>query len=177
MNIQMNKKITPIKYGFFGAIIGTVFFFLLVLSGNSPWGSSSWMGCWIPGMSAYFAIKTMQQQSKEPEYSFSSLFRIGMTVHFFQALIYAILTILIIYLFSIQVLETYKAEMLANAEQIKTVFSSEMYNQLLVELKYITVATLVFWDFIYKLTGGILVSLILAGFLKNSKPVLRKIDE
>ena len=65
----------------------------------------------------------------------------------------------------------YHFEMMQNAEQLKIMVGEEMYAQLIVELEKITFTTLAFWDFIYKLIGGFLVSLILAGIFRKNKPI------
>lgn len=81
----MRQYQTSLKYGFYGALLGIVFFMLLLFSGNSPWGSASWMGSWIPAISAYFAIKTYKAEAEETSFSFSQLFRISVFTLFFSS--------------------------------------------------------------------------------------------
>lgn len=167
----MEQQKTTLKYGLYGALIGLVFFLLLSFSGNSPWGSASWMGSWIPGITAYFAIKTYKDDSEEDSFSFSELFKISLSTIFFQALFVNILTLSSAIILKTDALEIYRAEMAQNADQLKAMISSEMYNQLQTELQNISYNTLAFWDFIYKLIGGLLVSLILAGTLRKNKRI------
>jgi len=162
----MSKYNTSLKYGFYGALIGVVFFYLLLFSGNSPWGSSSWMGSWIPGVSAYFAVKTYVYFSEQDSFNFSELFRTSFVAIFYQALAYNILTVLLSSFIQTNALEIYKEELIQNAEQMKAMLSTQMYDQLMIELKTLTHSTLAFWDFIYKLIGGTLVSLILASIFR-----------
>ena len=157
------------KYGLYGALIGLIFYLLLLFSGNSPWGSASWMGSWIPGITAYFAIKTFKEDTDQEDFTFSKLFRIGFATIFFQAMFVNILTIIVATVLNTNAIEIYKAEMAQNAEQLKTMISVDMYNQLQTELKNISQSVLAFWDFIYKLIGGLIVSLILARTLKKNK--------
>lgn len=159
------------KYGLYGALIGLIFYLLLLFSGNSPWGSSSWMGSWIPGVTAYFAIKTFKEDNDQEDFTFSKLFRIGFATIFSQAMFVNILTIIVATVLNTNAIEIYKAEMAQNAEQLKTMISVDMYNQLQTELKNISQSVLAFWDFIYKLIGGLIVSLILARSLKSNKPI------
>lgn len=162
----MKNYNTSLKYGLYGALIGVVFFYLLLFSGNSPWGSSSWMGSWIPGISAYFSLKTFIYYSDDDSFKFSALFRISFITIFYQALFYNILTVVISSFIQTNAIEIYKEELIQNAEQMKAMLSEQMYNQLILELQNLTHSTLAFWDFIYKLMGGTIVSLILASIFR-----------
>lgn len=167
----MEQYKIALKYGLYGALIGLIFYFLLLFSGNSPWGSSSWMGSWIPGITAYFAIKTYKEDNQQDSFAFSQLFRFSFSTIFFQALFVNLLTLIVATVLNANTIEIYKAEMTQNAEQLKAMISVDMYNQLQVELQNITPSILAFWDFIYKLIGGLIVSLILAKSLKSNKPI------
>ena len=167
----MEQYKIALKYGLYGAIIGLVFYILLLFSNNSPWGSSSWMGCWIPGVTAYFALKSFKEDAQQDSYSYTQLFRISFSTIFFQAMFVNILTLIVATVLNTNALEIYKAEMAQNAEQLKAMISVDMYNQLQTELKNISQSVLAFWDFIYKLIGGLIVSLILAKSLKSNKPI------
>lgn len=166
----MGQYQTSLKYGFYGALLGIVFFVLLIFSGNSPWGSASWMGSWIPAISAYFAIKTHKSEAEETSFSFSQLFRISVFTLFFQAIIVNVLSVLLSNILQINSLELYRTEMLQYAEQIKQLVSEEIYNEAMVELQNATYSTLAFQDFTNKLIGGLIVSLILAGIFRKNKP-------
>ena len=82
-----------------------------------------------------------------------------------------ILTLVVATVLNTNAIEIYKAEMTQNAEQLKEMISVNMYNQLQIELQNISQSVLAFWDFIYKLIGGLIVSLILARTLKKNKPI------
>lgn len=170
----MSKYHISLKYGFYGALIGVVFFYLLLFSGNSPWGSSSWMGSWIPSVSAYFALKTYIYYSEQDTFKFSKFFRVSFISIFYQALFYNTLTVILSSFMQTNAIEIYKQELIQNAEQMKTMLSKEMYDQLMIELKTLTHSTLAFWDFIYKLIGGLIVSLILAGIFIKNKPIFEE---
>lgn len=167
----MGQYKIALKYGLYGALIGLIFYLLLLFSGNSPWGSSSWMGSWIPGVTAYFAVKTFKEESQQESFVFSQLFRLSFSTIFFQAVFVNILTLVVATVLNTNALEIYKAEMAQNAEQLKAMISVDMYNQLQIELQNISQSVLAFWDFIYKLIGGLIVSLILARSLKSNKPI------
>jgi hypothetical protein len=170
----MNKYNTSLKYGLYGALIGVVFFYLLLFSGNSPWGSASWMGSWIPGISAYYSVKTFIYFADDDSFKFSALFRISLITIFYQALFYNLLTVISSLFIQTNAIEIYKDELIQNAEQMKAMLSEQMYNQLILELQNLTHSTLAFWDFIYKLMGGTIVSLILASIFIKNKPIFEK---
>ena len=160
---------TSLKYGFYGSLLGIVFFLLLIFSSNSPWGSASWMGSWIPAISAYFAIKTYREESANEKFTFSELFRISIITLFFQALIVNILAVSLSNILQFNSLELYRNEMLEYAEQIKLMVSEEIYNEAMNELQNASYSTLAFQDFTNKLIGGLIVSLILAGIYRKNK--------
>lgn len=167
----MEQYKTALKYGLYGALIGLVFYILLLFSSNSPWGSSSWMGCWIPVVTAYFALKTFKEDAQQDSYSYSQLFRISFSTIFFQAMLVNIFSFIADSMLNSNTINMYKVEMAQNAEQFKTMISKEMYNQLQVELQNISHSVLAFSDFTNKLIGGLIVSLILAKSLKSNKPI------
>lgn len=160
---------TTLKYAGYGALLSFVVMILLLVSGNSPWSSASWMGCWIPGITAYFVLKIYHQNDSVVSYGVS--LRRSMMVIFFQALFYAIISNVFALVVSTGAVEMYKKEMLANAMQLQVMMGDEMFEQLSKELDNLTFSTLAFWDFIYKLIGGFIVSLILAGIFRKNNPI------
>ena len=167
----MERFNNTLKYSLYGAALSFVVLILLLVSGNSPWSSASWMGCWIPGVTAYFVLKLNAEENPEAAISFYQAFKQSMNVIFFQASFFTIISILFTSIFDTGALEMYRAEMVQNAEQLALLMGEEMYDQVINELENISYFTLAFWDFIYKLFGGAIVSLILAGIFKKNKPI------
>jgi hypothetical protein len=167
----MDKYSNTLKYGLYGAALSFVVLILLLVSGNSPWSSASWMGCWIPGVTAYFVLKLNKEENPEALIYFYKVFKQSMNVIFFQALFFTIISILFTSIFDTGALEMYQAEMMQNAEQLAALMGEEMFDQVINELENISYFTLAFWDFVYKLFGGAIVSLILAGIFKKNKPI------
>ena len=167
----MTKYKIPIKYGLYGAVLGFVFYLMLLFSGNSPWSSASWMGCWIPGVTALFSIKQYTKDNSL-DASFSTLFVVSLIVIFLQAFCFNLIAFLFALLFETNAIEMYKTEVFQYAEQIATILGEEFYGKMAEEMENITLFSLTFGDFTNKIIGGIIVSLILAGFLKKNKPSL-----
>ncbi len=167
----MVKDITVIKYGLYGALLGFVVLILLLVSGNSPWSSASWMGCWIPGITAYYVLKLQAEENQNTNILFLEVFKKSMSVIFYQALFFTVISILFTAIFNTGALDLYQAEMLQNAEQIKLLMGDEMFDKVVSELENISYPSLAFWDFVYKLIGGVIVSLILASIFKKNKPI------
>lgn len=159
------------KYALYGSVLGFVVLLLLLFSGNSPWSSASWMGAWIPGITAYFAMKTYALEEQESQVLYGAVLKRSMLVILFQAFFYNLMAAVFVYLFSVDAVDLYQTEMMQNAAQLKTMVGAEMYDQIILELEKITFTTLAFWDFIYKLIGGFMVSLILAAIFKKNKPI------
>ena len=168
---NMEKYSTTLKYGLYGAALSFVVLILLLVSGNSPWSSASWMGAWIPGVTAYFVLKLNKEENPDAVNSFYQVFKQSMQVIFFQALFFTIMAMLFSSIVNTGAVEMYKAEMLANEESVKLILGEEGVEMLNKELNNATFITLSFSDFINKLIGGTIVSLILAGIFKKNKPI------
>jgi hypothetical protein len=166
----MEQYRTPLIYGLFGAILGFVFYLMLLFSGNSPWSSASWMGCWIPGVTALFSIKKIQTINPGLNFPFSEVFKIALITIVAQAMIFNLIALIFGLFFGANAIQMYQQEFIEYAEQIKTLIGDEKYVQLQEELQKTTLVSLTFGDFMNKIIGGIIVSLILAGILKNNKP-------
>ncbi|MCB0380836.1 MAG: DUF4199 domain-containing protein [Flavobacteriales bacterium] len=160
---------TTLKYSGYGALLSFVVMILLLVSGNSPWSSASWMGCWIPGVTAYFVLKIYHQNNSVVSYGNS--LRRSMMVIFFQALFYTLAAIIFSLVVNTGAVDLYQTEMMANAAQLQTMMGEEMFTQLAKELENLSFSTLAFWDFIYKLIGGFIVSLILASIFRKNNPI------
>ncbi len=160
---------TTLKYAGYGALLSFVVMILLLVSGNSPWSSASWMGCWIPGVTAYFALKIYHQNNSDSSYGVS--LRRSIMVIFFQALFYTLAAIIFSLVVNTGAVDLYQTEMMANAAQLQTMMGEEMFTQLAKELENLSFSTLAFWDFIYKLIGGFIVSLILASIFRKNNPI------
>lgn len=167
----MDKYSNSLKYGLYGAALGFVVLILLLVSGNSPWSSASWMGAWIPGVTAYYVLKLYKEEHPDITISFYQVFKKSMQVIFFQALFFTTISVLFSVVIDTGAVEMYKAEMLANEESVKLILGQEGVDLLNKELNNATFITLSFSDFINKLIGGTIVSLILAGIFKKNKPI------
>ena len=129
----MENQKTSLIYGAYGAFLGIVFYFMLLLSGNSPWSPSSWMGAWIPGVTAYYVLKLYKEEHPDITISFYQVFKKSMQVIFFQALFFTTISVLFSVVIDTGAVEMYKAEMLANEESVKT-----MKNSVIVTLRIVT---------------------------------------
>lgn len=161
-----------IKYGLYGALVGMIIFLILIFTNNSPWSSASWMACWIPGVTAYFALKEYNSLLNEKLISFSMVLRRSMMVIFFQALFYNAIVSIIALLFNTHAVEMYQFEMMQNASHMKSMVGQEVFTQIVKELESISFITLAFWDMVYKIIGGFLITLFMALILKRNNPVL-----
>lgn len=168
---NMDKSSNSLKYGLYGAVLSFVVMLLLLFSGNSPWSSASWMGCWIPGVTAYFVLKLYKEENTDIAISFFKVFKQSVQVIFFQALFFTIISVVFSGIVNTGAVEMYKAEMLVNEESIRLILGEEGVEMLNKELNNATFSTLAFSDFINKLIGGTIVSLILAGIFKKNKPI------
>lgn len=165
----MNNYQMAIKYGSYGAILGLVFYFVLLFSGNSPWSGASWLGCWIPGVSAFFCIKALQKDSISEVTSFKEIFTISAVVMISQAIFYNLLVFLFGSVIDNNAVEIHKEELMMAAEQVRELLGDSMYYQLEEEVDATSLPKLLLGDFINKVIGGVLIALLLAGVMKRKK--------
>jgi len=170
----MEQYKTPLKYGLYGAIIGFVFYLMLLFSGNSPWGTSSWMGCWIPGMAAFFGAKVIRDNENEGFITFGKVFIASMLIIIAQAFIFEILAFIFNGVVSTNSVDQFKAELLINAEQTRELLGDEFYYKMEEEMEKVTLSSLVLSDLLYKVIGGALVSLVIASIVKKNKPIFEQ---
>jgi len=168
-----NQKVSLV-YGFYGALLGVAFYFMLLVSGNSPWSSASWMGAWIPGVTAFLSIKKHQALRTEPYISFSQIFVIALIAILTQAAVYNIMVLFVGNVIDTGAIEMYHAEVLEYTVEMKDLFGAEIYDKMLKEIEKTTLSSLAFGDFIYKIIGGVIVSLILSTTLKKNKPSINE---
>jgi len=171
MKILLIKYNVPLKYGMYGSILGFAFYLVLLFSGNSPWSSASWLGCWIPVVTGLFSIKEYSK-AEEANTSFSSLLQISFFAILMQAFCFNLIAFLFSSLIETNAVEMYKNEVIQYAEQISSLLGESFSTKIEEEMKNVTLLSLTFGDFTNKIVGGIIVSLILAGLLKKNKPSL-----
>jgi len=169
---------TPLTYGLYGSLIGFMFFVVLLISGNSPWGNASWAGAWIPGLAVYFGVKIYRDNDMKGYVTYGQAFLACMVVVVAQAFVYEILT----YIFSLatdsNAIEAYKQEVMmsveATEEMMVSLVGEEMFEKAISEVENMSLSQVTISDFQSKIIGGVIVSLILAGVLTRKKPIFEE---
>jgi hypothetical protein len=156
-----------LNYGAMSGLSSFGFFLLLYYMGVNPLGMGAWLGSWIPIVFICLATGFMRNKVMGGFITYRQALRIG----FLTAVSSGFLFALLVYIFGTVIqpglIEEYKAGMVADMEQSKSLLPSEMYETALENLEKATLFNIVSADFFYKCVGGFLVSLITAGFYKR----------
>ncbi len=161
---------TGLNYGSMSGLALVAMFFILYFAGFNPLGGMSWLGAWIPIVFITLAMKLVRDQLMGGFISFGMAFRIGLITVFFSSLLFD----MIIFVFGKAVdpgiVEAYRSEILKSADAAKSLLSENMVDQVIEEAQKVNITSIVFNDFTTKMTGGIILCLILAAILMRKKP-------
>lgn len=156
-----------LKFGAYSAICSFVIFLSVYFSGYNPLGESSWLGAWVPLLFIIIGIIKLKRQQYD-YLTFKQGFRTGFTITFSAGLLFASMVYIFGSLYAKDLIDMQKIETLDKMEQMKTFFSERFYEELNKNMDEITMGTLVTSDFLSKLLGGTIISLIVSLFLKNN---------
>jgi hypothetical protein len=169
---------TPLNYGSIAGLISFGIFLLIYVMGKNPLGNMSLLGIWVPVVFIYLGIKKHRDTFFKGYISFGQAFGQGALTSFIYASLFAIL----VYIFGIFVDDTivdlFITEAIQAMDQVSGMLSEEMYNEMydkfIEELEGITLSAISLSEFRSKLIWGIIISLVVAAFLKKKKSVFEE---
>ncbi len=169
------------NYGGVAAFVSFALFLLIYFLGMNPLGNYSWLGAWVIIVLIYKGIKDFRDQLSEGFISYGKALSVGMMLVFFYSLLYGLLTFISSSLLFPEIVEVHKTEVMTGMEKLRTMLSEEqfesMYDKMEKALEEFTLSNIIIGDFWNKIIGGLIISLIVAGILKKSKPLFEETDE
>lgn len=159
-----------------GSIAGVAsfaFFLLFHFAGFNPFGTISYVVIWLPFLFSYLTIKAIRDEQMEGYITFGQAFIKSSTMVF----VWASLSGMLIYLFGFLVddswVEVFINQSLKDLEPAAEILSESMIENAVKAIEESTVFSLAWSDFQTKAIGGLIVSLIMAGFLNKKPPFIQ----
>ena len=157
----------------FGAMSGLgsfAVFLLLYYLGWNPLGQASWLGAWVPVVFICLSTAYVRNHLMGGYMSYGQAYRTGFLTAFGGAVLFSLMLYLFGKVIDPGLVESYKSEMLEGLENTKSIIGENLYESSVENLDKTTLFTIASGDFFSKALGGILVSLITAGFYRKQNP-------
>jgi len=158
---------TTLHYGTLSGLAGFTLFVVLHLAGSNPLGRLSWWGAWIPVLFICLATRRIRNDVFGGTITYWQAYKAGVLTAFFGALLFALLAYVFGKLVFPDLLEIHRGEMLEDMEASRMIFSQDMYEQGVENIRKLTMALVAYNDFTMKMLGGITVSFITAAVYRN----------
>jgi len=180
MNLQLR---TSVYYGFLCA--ASCFFFVLILyfAGKYPLGKWSWLGSWIPVIFMIRGVKAHRDIDLGGSITYGEAVGTSYLVALSNALMFCILVYLFGILVGTNIISLMISESAAGIEKAKSFMSEEIYDSAMNSLEEMktspsyTLFRMVLGEFTVKSIGGIIISFIIAAFMKKAIPLSENSDE
>jgi len=167
-----NQTKVALHYGVMSGLTSILVFVLIYFSGNSPLGQSSWLGVWVPVVFIPLAIKFHRNKNLEGYITFGQGFFTGIKTTFFAALLFSLLVYLFGAVIDGNLLESYKEEAMVGMEEVRPYFSENMIDAALENLDKMTMSSVAFNEFLTKMLGGAIISLIAAAAYRKKADLI-----
>jgi hypothetical protein len=158
-----------LNYGAMCGLSSFAFFIMLNYLGFNALGLASLMGAWIPVVFVCLATAAFRKRFSGGLMSYGQGFRIG----FLTASAGAFLFALMIYIYGTAIdpgfIEIYKSGSIGELEKYRTPFMENMYDASIESVGNATMLAIAQDAFFSKTFGGVLISLITAGFYRRQK--------
>jgi len=162
-----NLTKTALHYGSLCGLSMFGFYALLHYSGFNIFGNISLTGIWIPLLFIIRALKTHRNVNLGGSMNYGQGFRMGITTSFFSALLFGLLFYLWGVFLETGLANEYKIYASQSLEQGRELLSDSFVEQALDSIEEATISSLAFSESLSKVFGGVLITLIAAGFLKR----------
>jgi uncharacterized protein DUF4199 len=160
---------TAVNFGAMSGLCSFAVFLGLYYKGINPLGNASWLGWWIPVVFICIATKIYRDRFLAGEISYGQAMKIGLTTAMAASFLFVLLIYIFASLIDSNVVTMYKNEALKGMEETKFIFSDEMYEEAIESIEKINIRNIAFNDFLTKMFGALLVSLVTAAVYRRKK--------
>lgn len=158
-------------YGGVASITSFIIFVLLYIFGSNPFGNLSWLGAFIPILFIVMGSIKVRDELFGGIISYSKVFITGMIITVAWSLGFAILAFLFCQFIEPNIITWHIQDTLVNMEQASQFLSEEMMEAAMEEIEKMTLFDVIQGDFINKIIGGLIISLISSAFIKKNEPM------
>ncbi|MFY0653721.1 MAG: DUF4199 domain-containing protein [Cyclobacteriaceae bacterium] len=171
MKLDNPLIIVPLKFGFFGAVMVVILFFLLYFTGANPLLDMKMFDFFILPIFLFFATKEFRDTHNSRQAEFWHGMTVGFVTYLTYALTATVVLVLFLFLADQQIFDDYVintvAEATKNKEQTIEKLGEAAYNETLIKLKE-TSKTDVILDFlIKKLIIGLMLTIMIAVIMRR----------
>ncbi len=157
-----------LNYGALSGIIHFVLAILLFQAGMNPLGQSGWLLAWIPLVFMSLACKNLRNSFFEGFISYWKAFRISFLTGSASAFLFALLVYIYGSYFNSDLLEVFKKEVFESLEMTRSFIGESLYETGMDNLENTTMFSAANSDFLNKVFGAIIASLIIAAFFRRN---------
>ncbi len=165
---------SSVNYGAINGLICFAMFLLIYWMGFNPLGQASLLAVWVQPLFIWLSVRYYRDELLQGQITFSEGFRAGMLTALGGALLYALLVYSFGKVIDAGLLDNYKEIMLTDLEKTETelrgLFGDKYYDSVFEDIKNKTLTGQAVSDFISKVMGGVVFSIIIALILKRNSP-------
>ena len=165
-----NQQLSYI-YGGVAGVTSFIIFVILYIFGSNPFGNMSWLGAFIPILFIVMGSIKVRDNLFEGFISYGQVFITGMIITVAWSLSFAIFAYLFCEFVDQNIIIWHVQDTLNNMEQASQFLSEEMMEETMGEIEKMSLVDIIQADFINKIIGGLIVSLISSAFIKKNQPM------
>ena len=166
----MRNQLTYVN-GLLAGISSFIVFILLYIFGMNPFGNISWIGAFIPVVFIVMATQKAKKEIYEGYISFKESFVIGAIVTLAWSLSFSILVYLFCQFIATEIIEIHIEDLIVNIEKLSQFLEEDTIDQMVIEMRKMTLFDAIQGDVINKVFGGLIVSLIVSAIVKKQRPM------
>ena len=159
-----------LNYGSLSGLICFAGFAGTFFAGLNPFGDITWLWVWVPVLMIVLSMKAVRDVEPGGPFPYSRALKTGIKTTFFSSLLYCLLLYLLGTLAPV-LMDIYKEEMIKGLEMTQSFFSESMLDQMYEEVEKSTIAKLAWSEFMRKMFGGFLISLVAGAVLYRKQTI------
>jgi len=164
-------------YGAFSGLASFILAIVLYMLNKNPLGPVSWLGFWIPILFLVIGIQHHRDKDLGGYISYGRGVGTGVLITLFLSIVFCVLIYGFATFIGTDILEGFKQDTFEGLEKAKPYMGDTLYEQAVEETEKLTVGGMVLGEFQRKILGGIIMSLIIAAFMRKQKSIFEQPSE